>query len=242
MKKIYLLLIITFAFSLIYSIEISGEMYGKNTWTKKESPIYITGDIVIPSQSSLKIEPGVEIIFKGYYQILVNGAFEAIGNPDDTIVFTYEQSSLRKRTFWKGIVLHGENCSAVISDCIIEYAFRNMFYKARESNTLIIRNTVFRHNNYGVYCSNIKSMMVIKNIFRDNNYGIYCDYSSPTIQGNSITNNEVGIYCIFTSSPLIGKNILKNNRYKDIFLDDSMGENRTTLRNQYIWSLVKGLL
>lgn len=225
-----------FSSAEVSALDVKGHLSGNQTWKAKHGPINIKGNVVIPEGSALKIEPGVEIIFHGYYQFMVKGALECVGTPQRQIVFTTCKRD-PKPVLWKGLVLYGPKCSAVLSDCIVEYAFRNMCWKTSPT----IRSVTFRYNSYGFYCSNTKTAMINKCRFQDNTHGIYCDYSSPTIQGNLITNNEIGIYCIFSSSPLVGQNTVEGNRTENIFLDDSMGENSITARNQYIWSLVRSI-
>ena len=218
------------------AIEVSGELTGDQVWSVRESPVHVTATVRIPAGSSIKIEPGVTVIFDDYYALQVYGVIEATGTEKQPVLFT----ALRKvpdKPGWQGLVLYGEKCKAILSDCIIENSFKNMCWKTSP----LIRSSTFRQNTYGFYCSNTKSAMIMKCKFTDNTYGIYCDFSTPTIQGNIIARNDFGIYCIFSSAPLVGLNILQDNTTKDIFLDDSMGKNEITVRNQYIWSLVRDI-
>jgi len=215
--------------------DVSGRLTGDVTWVAKESPVHVTGNVTVSPGASLKIQPGVTVILDGYFHIEVQGVLEASGSETKSIVFTIEQKPPKKR-LWKGLICTGEQSRVVLSYCTVEFAFKNICWKS----TPLIRFCTFRNNTYGFYCSNTKSAMILKSTFTDNTYGIYCDFSSPTIQGNTVTNNGYGIYCIFSSAPLVGQNILRNNTSKDIFLDDSMGKNEITARNQYVWSLVRG--
>ena len=63
------------------------------TWTKANSPYYINGEITIPNDSTLTIEPGVEVIFTGHYKFNVQGRLLAIGTETDTIVFTINDTT-----------------------------------------------------------------------------------------------------------------------------------------------------
>ena len=219
------------------ALEAGGTLTGDRIWKLEDSPVKVRDHIMIPEGASLKILPGVTVLFQGYFQLQVKGVLEAVGDPKRMIVFTCEQKDFRK-SMWKGLVLSGEKCKAVISDCVFEYSFRNLCTKSAP----IIRSSVFRHNHHGLYFSNSTQAMVNKNRFFGNTYGVFCDYSSPVLQDNVITNNEFGVYCVFSSSPLIGQNILEKNTKEDLFLDDSMGKNNVTARNQHLWMLVRSLL
>ncbi len=219
------------------AFEVGGMLAGDQEWKFENSPVLVKDHVMIPKGASLKIAPGVTVLFQGYYQLMVKGTLEAVGDAKRMIVFTCEQKEAR-RSLWKGLVLSGEDSKAVLSDCIFEYAFRNL---CMVSGT-VVRSCVFRHNHYALYFSGSTQAMVNGNRFFNNSYAVYCDRSSPVLQGNIISSNEFGVFCIFSSSPLIGQNVLEKNTKEDLFLDDSMGKNSTTIRNQYLWMLVRGLL
>lgn len=219
------------------ALEVGGTLTGDQVWKLEDSPVKVRDHIMIPEGASLKILPGVTVLFQGYFHLQVKGVLEAVGDPKRMIVFTCEQKDFRK-SMWKGLILSGEKCKAAISDCVFEYSFRTLCTKSAP----IIRSSVFRHNHHGLYFSNSTQAMVTKNRFFNNAYGVFCDYSSPVLQDNVITNNEFGVFCVFSSSPLIGQNILEKNTKEDLFLDDSMGKNNVTARNQHLWMLVRSLL
>ena len=68
-----------------------GDVSG--TWTQANSPYNINGEITIPNDSTLTIEPGVEVIFTGHYKFNVQGRLLAIGTETDTIVFTINDTT-----------------------------------------------------------------------------------------------------------------------------------------------------
>ena len=69
----------------------AGDVSG--TWTKANSPYNINGEITIPNDSTLTIEPGVEVVFTGHYKFNVQGRLLAIGTETDTIVFTINDTT-----------------------------------------------------------------------------------------------------------------------------------------------------
>lgn len=94
------------------------------TWSKKSSPYFIKGEIIIPDSETLTIEPGVEVIFEGHYKFNVQGRLLAIGTEKDTITFTAKD----KETGWHGIRFENtqeSNDSSKIIFCKLEYGKAN---------------------------------------------------------------------------------------------------------------------
>lgn len=62
------------------------------SWTAVGSPYFITGNIVISAQDELAINPGVEVIFNGAYQLQVLGKIFCNGTDEDVITFTAQDT------------------------------------------------------------------------------------------------------------------------------------------------------
>lgn len=73
-------------YSALWGIEVNGLQTG--TWSLNNSPYLVTGNIVIPENGTLIIEPGVVVKFGGYYEMKVSGTLIAKGNVGKRIIFT----------------------------------------------------------------------------------------------------------------------------------------------------------
>jgi len=62
-------------------------------WGLNDSLYYIHGDITIPNDSTLAIEPGVIVEFQGYFALNVQGRLLAIGTEVDKITFTINDTT-----------------------------------------------------------------------------------------------------------------------------------------------------
>jgi len=94
-----------------------GDVSG--TWFEANSPYYIIGDITIPADSTLTIEPGVDVIFLGLYRLTVSGRLTATGTIADSIRF-YPQDTL---TGWQGLYYYATGaCTQGLDYCVIEHA------------------------------------------------------------------------------------------------------------------------
>ncbi|MFO7896157.1 MAG: right-handed parallel beta-helix repeat-containing protein [Candidatus Cloacimonadales bacterium] len=98
MKKLLCFLSILIIISMLSATDISGNLSGDLELA--DSPYYLVGDLFVPTDTSLEIEPGVEIIATGYYRFEVNGAILAIGTAEQPIIFRGEDDF-----DWRGIRL-----------------------------------------------------------------------------------------------------------------------------------------
>jgi len=136
--KRYLLTFLIIAFAIPSTVFAQGidipEGDISGTWTKEDSPFRIHGNLKIPDDLTLTIEPGVEVIFQDYYRILVEGTIIAQGNPGDTILFTVadtnEFTNFSDTTGgWAGIdfminweISMNNNDSSIFDLCKFEFA------------------------------------------------------------------------------------------------------------------------
>jgi parallel beta-helix repeat protein len=198
-------------------------------WIKPNSPYIIEGDIKIPADSLLIIEPGVIIEFQGSYKFIVLGQLLAVGNITDTIVFTAQQE-------WNALLFTSNSSSDTsrIAYCKLEKSkhlhnswpsgWGGAISVVNYTNLIISNSTIINNkaswNGGGIYC--YASSPVIKNNLISNNFGsegggIFIKESNAIITGNYISNNNAtlggggAIFLDLRSNPIISKNIITNN-------------------------------
>ena len=212
-----------------------GDVFG--TWTKSSAPYLVRGEINVPLDETLTIEPGVEVNFEGYYKFNIYGCLIAEGTLVDSIVFTTDDTG----TGWHGLRFQDtrKNNQPVskITYCVVEYGISSgSCPNNRGAGIYILRSdpvishSCIRNNRAetgagewgggGIYCEYAGA--VIENNLITNNYsghdggGIYCNSSSPVISNNKILNNEAsfrggGIATFIFSSPDILNNEIAGN-------------------------------
>ena len=157
------------------------------TWTVAKSPYHINGEITIPNDSTLRIEPGVEVVFMGHYKLNVQGRLLAIGTKNDPILFTAED----KETGWHGIRFTNTSAS-------------------NDTSRVIYCSFKYGNANTGTGFDRCGGAMLIKDF--DKVYVSNCIFDSNKQQGDGWDPPEStgGIY-IYHASPIITKNTFSNN-------------------------------
>ncbi len=202
-------------------------------WGKEYSPYCVFRSITIPRDSLLLIEPGTTVRFYGYYNVNIRGSIRAIGNGNDTILFTIHDTTgfndfKTTRGSWHGICFvkpSPEIDSSIFEYTQIEYAkaigyignernggalYVEGFQKVRISHCLL-KNNYAEDNGAGIYCGS--APILIENTSISNNYGsgIYFHRADGIIKNCIVSqNSNVGIYCYSATPSIIGCTIHAN--------------------------------
>jgi len=209
--------------------EVSGDVSG--TWTLEGSPYELVGDVRVPPGETLTIEPGVVVIGKGNYKLIVEqSTLLALGTAEEPILMTAEDTD----EGWRGIRLFSADDATTIQHCVIEYAkgreptwpevYGGAIYCENCSPTIAHNEMRFCFTEAagaGVYLTG-SSARVLHNHIHDNlaggSAGILCvEYGSPWIYGNVIADNQAdgaggGIAVAVRCSPVIENNVIIRNR------------------------------
>ena len=213
--------------NILYSstqISDGEEVYG--LWKKSSSPYIVEGLAVVPYNKTLKIEPGVVVLFKSSTnygsnvweemnfgksskvgRMRVNGCLKAVGSKDEPIIF----SRNGEQGHWGSIFLYKRNNPNVISYCSIEYGDGITLddYVTADINHCEIINC----KSDGIYCSTYSKPTISYNFIWSNDaMGITLFTSNPIISNNIIGENLVGIYCQQASPKIVNNTIILNKR------------------------------
>ncbi|HVP37189.1 MAG TPA: right-handed parallel beta-helix repeat-containing protein [Terriglobales bacterium] len=137
-KTIYLLgvlLVLLWAVNVSADTIPGGDVFG--TWYQSQSPYYIAGSVTIPANDTLTIEPGVDVIFLGYYYFDILGVLEAAGSVSDSVHFL-PQDTL---TGWQGLSFSGQKICHLYY-CDIRYAYSSGIRLTTAKNVYISHCTV----------------------------------------------------------------------------------------------------
>jgi hypothetical protein len=194
--------------SLSNSTNVSGQVTG--TWDQAGSPFYVVGTITVPMNCTLTIDPGVEVIFQGWYRFIIQGRIQAIGTQTDSITITATDTLLG----WEGFRIENidmQRDSSKLVYCLISYA------KSSCSNSAIVD----KHGG-AVYCSYSSKLLIEHCSFISNRTGTIVgiagnpgsSFISPYAgsAGESVNSGSGGAIYLSNSNPMIICNLFKNNR------------------------------
>ncbi|MBK8145999.1 MAG: T9SS type A sorting domain-containing protein [Bacteroidetes bacterium] len=135
------------------------------TWTLAGSPYLVGGNITI---SSLNIQPGVEVIMQGFYQIKVNGILRAVGTQAAPIVFKIHDTTgwhndIIQSGGWRGVYFNEYNGvdSSLLSYCIFKDVKHGVNFPMNDNAALFIffRSLKVSHCEY-VHCQSTANQSV----------------------------------------------------------------------------------
>ena len=188
----------------------SGFIMSNTTWTKANSPYFLTGDVIIPDSVTLTIEPGASVRFKAKsddmsagedqnrIEIRVSGTLKANGNATDSISFISNAQNPASGD-WYGIFSYDANTNEMpstyssnwdkVGSIDISYAKIAHYIKAISADDY--SSEYFNNISWGWGNSLSRDSIKVHNsVFRAGGAAYYCDeyWSFRPVE---FTNNRV---------------------------------------------------
>ncbi len=209
-----------------------GRLYTDETWN---GSMYITGDVIVPSGTTLTIEPGTVVTFAANRddtisgadtsrtELIIEGALSADGDAGNEITFTVD-SAIPKKKDWYGIrFVDPDELLCVVDHCNIEWAHIGI---SLDSASIPITNCSLSENYYcGISGTTsdqdilIQGNLIFDNGYDSNSHGLALTCASnitAIIQGNHCSNNFAdGIRCIYPGSSSYIELQIENNTCQD---------------------------
>ena len=207
---------------------VSGVISANTTWTKTNSPYIVTGNLLINSGVTLTIQDGVSVKVNGNYYIKIEGKIDAVGSSTSKIRFE-TNSLTPTKTNWLGIQIRPTGGSVINGDLTYSSGSRLKYVIIKNAkkgvyvyNTgFFMSNMEFENNDYGVEIRSTNDILIDNSVFASNNYGIYTEYESndtdPTstiqntyIQNSSFNSNNTGNYFFLNQRDFKNLNVTNN--------------------------------
>jgi len=227
-KSFFVLLFTTMVVSAQTQIS-GGNVSG--VWTQANSPYMINGDINVDENTTLTIEPGVQVTFTGYYFFRVAGQLIAEGTSADSIYFnSVDGTNWGGIKFWK--TDENNQPSSSIKYCHIEKASSGpglfQFYgglhyvntDAHVSHSTFYNSMNIKVSNAGGEITDCNFRNVFSPMFLDSSATVEirsCDFNSL---GNPSIIAPAAIYAINNSEINLDSSIVRNQQNPGIYAED----------------------
>ncbi|MDE0299977.1 MAG: right-handed parallel beta-helix repeat-containing protein [Candidatus Poribacteria bacterium] len=197
-------------------LDKSGELARDEVWAGK---VLVSGNILVPEGVILTIQSGAVVGFEPSdppYQLIVEGALYAEGEPDNLITFgslgTADQDP--NPGDWAGIFIGTASQNVRLGHCRIRDAVNAVIC---QSDAAQIEDCLLSNNEVAIICDDA-SPIASRNQLDTNGTAIRClGNAAPDITHNEIRANEYGISCDDASRPTIQRNEIVAN-YRDAIL------------------------
>ncbi len=214
----------------VYCLE--GRITKDTVW---EGNIEITGDLLVPSEITLTILPGSNIVFsmnrrsirfpikkridgdlyditfRDKPDIIVKGTLIIKGEKDRRVNIGNPNHNNPDYLSWGAIIFLGKNISSKLKYVNISYGMIGVY--CWDESSPEIEHCVFENNKYGIVSVDASSPEITDCIIKKNRYGIgVYDNSNPQIHSTMISAEEIiGIGTRDTSSPHLYNNTITEN-------------------------------
>ena len=209
-----------------HALDVNGVINSDTRWTTADSPINITGDVQVDADTTLRIDPGVEIIFQSSptpdqgYSLRIDGTLIARGNQNQPIIFTAEDPAVP----WGAILFSDTSADwhqqtsagSAVEFCVIEYGGNDPdgagMISTFNAMPLIARNAIRFSDAAGIFTlasedpavieSLSGNIRIISNRIYNNATGILFSAEGGVIENNYFLNNNQAIDLAIRSNDL----------------------------------------
>lgn len=219
---------------------VQGEIRGDVEWNKQGSPYIVTGDLVVPEKSTLRIGPGVTVRFKENIasreginpydlELLVRGTLIITGAEADTVILTSDATTPRW-TDWHGVVVEGENARADIDAATIEYS--NYGVSVHKGNLVVKNSVIHRCEEAGIFVvmgNAVVDNLVLTQIGNSGGTGFGISFDrggSGEIKNSFIIGTQNGVGFSRESSGLVERTYITNCVGRGVMIGNSNPEIR----------------
>jgi len=129
---------------------VTDDIAVNTTWNPAGSPYIIQADLEVIDDSTLTLDPGTEVRFDDYYQLVVESgsAIRVEGSELNPVLITSNDSSPGMSS-WKQIVVQGDQQSS-FEYCTVEYGQYGIYVAGTNPSPWIYHCTI-RHCAVGIY-------------------------------------------------------------------------------------------
>jgi parallel beta-helix repeat protein len=196
---------------------LMGKLTGTTTLTANTT-YDVLGVLFVNTGATLTIPAGATLRFHGNAFLVVDGTLTVQGTSGSPVTLTSGRAS-PARGDWTGVLIRSTATNALIDYATIEWAVNGVHLNGAAG---MVRNSTIRNfsgTGVAVAGAAASGTLIQNNLIDDisrpsGTSCIHINASSPTIQGNTLTNCVYGVYVHGVSTPLVnGNNVITANTH-----------------------------
>jgi hypothetical protein len=181
---------------------------GKVLLKESDSPYVLEQSVVVGSEDTLVIEPGVTVLMGEFAKLMIQGSVKIAGTNDKPVIFSGADSVAN----WNGFHIMSSARPFEIKNLTVENAFRNTVYHSQGS----FENVSFINNYYGLWVDESPNVTLAHCTFAHNRYALSVRAGRVVSNGTGISENVYGLY-LESGGKLDGDtDLIRNNLESDI--------------------------
>lgn len=206
---------------------VSGPIEQDTTWSAEDSPFVLVGEVLVTSNATLTIEPGVEVRGTPASSLVVEGIMLATGTAQERILFTSDTGEQD----WKGIHLtlgyQSDPAPSTLSFVTIESATRAVKWGATYASANFADNILDGNRRALVFDNPRDGSLVERSVFTNNGIAVTGKtWALVGIYDSDFWNNETNLL-LRPQSPF---NCVQDDGVWDIHANDIL---RGPVNSQY---------
>ncbi|MFP4163585.1 MAG: right-handed parallel beta-helix repeat-containing protein [Chitinispirillaceae bacterium] len=175
---------------------------------KITSDTTLRSNLIVPENTICVLKPGITLRFDGYWGIQVQGKLVARGRENSPIVIKgIDWNKGSEKANWRGIEVIGASAEAILKNCRLEGAYRNLLQESWVS----IDSCRFTGNHYALYCEKNTDTQIRNAIFTDNNTAVTVDGAQPVLYDVVVRENKLGLHCISDCAVVSDGTVIEKN-------------------------------
>ncbi len=197
--------------------EISNDLpVGETVWTAAEGPYQIRGELSVPADAVLRIEPGASVFFEPEARLTVRGTLIAAGTANQRIRFTTVpgqplvpdlEGLPEGPARWSGIQFRGSKSSEnIVAFADLEYAQDSNGSIGVINSQLVVDDVSFAGTHLRMIYGNNASLVVRNSVFPD----MFAENEDPAQLGLDNVSEHIKLS---GRTPEGGQSLIQNNQF-----------------------------
>jgi len=187
--------------------------------------VSIAGDVVVPADITLKIEPGTVVRFISNFDAAASG-----NDPAKAELIVYGQLELKGKPGEPSVIFQSDAYKPMHGDWGgITFMSKNTASKGSEPKGIITRdmkNCIVRHAVCGIFIDENQKLELKQCKLEQNTTGLgFYDQATAECKDDTIANNNTGIACNGYSAPLFKNTYISQNKNNGIVINGNAQPN-----------------